>query len=57
MTNLVAAGGMPASIESEEALEDLLLYGKNLVLKGKEESVVIESKEDIRLKGEKIHNN
>ena len=40
-----------------EALEDLLLYGKNLVLKGKEESVVIESKEDIRLKGEKIHNN
>ena len=40
-----------------EALEDLLLYGRNLVLKGKEESVVIESKEDIRLKGEKIHNN
>ena len=40
-----------------EALEDLLLYGRNLVIKGKEESVVIESKEDIRLKGEKIHNN
>ena len=40
-----------------EALEDLLLYGRNLVIKGKEESVLIESKEDIRLKGEKIHNN
>lgn len=40
-----------------EALEDMLLYAKNLLIKGKEESVIIESKEDIRLKGGKIHNN
>lgn len=40
-----------------EALGDLFLYGKTLLIKGKEESVIIESKEDIRLKGEKIHNN
>ena len=40
-----------------ESIGDMSIYGKRLEVIGKEEEVVIEASKEIRLKGEKIHNN
>ena len=53
-SNLLLASDDYMGIES---IGDMSVYGKRLEVIGKDEEIVIESSKEIRLKGEKIHNN